>query len=261
MASLGGKSTTLISLESSAQQLATWQTNTQTANDRVQAMYSAMGDMIDQLTSLRSTLSAAKSGAADAATLNDTGAGLLEDLADLMNLRQDGRYLFAGSNTGTAPVDTSLLSTPSIPSSADAAYYTGNDELASVRISGQQTLTYGVTAGGSAFEKALRASNIVATMTTTPLDEDALDEAYDLATEALDGLIAAQSGLSNNASRLETASTRQTAALDLLDTMAGNIKAVDVAAVTIKLSQYETQLTASYSALGNLSSLSLAKYL
>lgn len=258
---LGAKASSLISAESTTSQLTTWQSNTKLANDRTQSMYSAVGDMVDQLTALRSTLSAAKSSTDSSVDLNQTGTNLLSDLADLMNTRQDGRYLFAGSNTDTAPVDTSKLAAATVPSSADTSYYSGDSEVASVRISSQQTIDYGVNANGSAFEKALRACNVLANMTTSPADQNAINEAYDLATDALDGLIATQSGLSTSSDRLEAAQTRQTNALELLDSVASNLKEVDTASVTVKLSEYQTQLQASYSALGNVAKLSLTNYL
>lgn len=258
---LGGKASSLISLESTTSQLTTWQGNTQTADDRVQAISAAIGGMIDQLSSLRSTLSAAKSASVDSAALTTTGSGMLSDLAGLMNLRQDGRYLFGGSNTATAPVDiAALAAVTTLPSTADPSYYAGNSEQASVRVSAQQSITYGVTANGTAFEKALRAANIVANLGDAT-SQDAIDEAYDLATEAMDGLIATQSGLGNTSDRLEAAKTRQTNALSLLDSMISAAKDVDTTAVAVKLSEYETQLQASYSALGKVAGLSLTKYL
>lgn len=255
---LGSKASSLLSTEATTAQLETWHTNTGTALDRTESMYSAVGSMIDLLENYRSTLSSAISST-DTDGLDDTAADLLDDMADLMNLQMDGRYLFAGSNTDTAPVDTSTFSTPSVPSSADTSYYTGDSEKASVRVSGQQSISYGVTADSTAFEKALRSLNVVAN--ASPLDQTALEEAYDLATEALDGLIATQSGLSNTAARLETAQSRQTSSISLLESVASDLKEVDTAEVAVKLAQYETQLQASYSALGNLSSLSLVKYL
>ncbi|NFV79674.1 flagellin [Magnetospirillum aberrantis] len=255
---LGSKASSLLSTEAATAQLETWYTNTGTALDRTESMYSAVGSMVDLLQNYRSTLSSAISST-DTDGLDDTAADLLDDMADLMNLQMDGRYLFAGSNTDTAPVDTSLLSTPSVPSSADTSYYTGDSEEASVRVSGQQSISYGVTADSTGFEKAVRALNVVAN--ASPLDQTALEEAYDLATEALDALIATQSGLSNTAARLETAQSRQTNSISLLESVASDLKEVDTAEVAVKLAQYETQLQASYSALGNLSSLSLVKYL
>ncbi|HTH18253.1 MAG TPA: flagellin [Magnetospirillum sp.] len=257
---LGARASSLISTEATTAQLTTWQTDTQTADDRVQSMYSAVGNIIDQLSSFRSTLSAAKSS--DGSTdLNSTGSALMKDLADLMNLQQDGRYLFAGGNTRTAPVDTSTLAAATVPYTADTSYYTGNSDQASVRISAQQTITYGVSANSTAFEQALRAANVAANMTTSPMDQNAVNEAYNLATKAMDGLIATQSALSTTSKRLEAAKTRQTNALSLLDTMASDIKSADVAQVSVKLSQYDTQLQAAYSALAKVDSLSLVKYL
>lgn len=258
---LGSQASSLISAEGAATQLTTWKANTAIANDRTQASLSAVDDMIDQLTKLRSTLSAVKSSSSSSIDLNQTGKDLLADLADQMNTRLDGRYLFAGSNTDTAPVDTALLALPTSPSTADTSYYTGDTEQASVRISSQQTISYGVTANGSAFEKALRSANILANMNTAPIDQSTIDEVYNLATEALDGMIAVQSSLANSQSRLEGAESRQTASLDLLDSVASDIKEVDVASVSLKLTQYETQLQASYSALGSLSKFSLTNYL
>lgn len=259
---LGAKASSLISTESTTSQITTWQSNTKTANDRTQSMYAAVGGMIDQLSALRSTLSAAKSSTAGStADLNQTGQDLMSDLADLMNTRQNGRYLFAGGNTGTAPADTSKLTAATVPSSPDTAYYTGDSDVASVRISSQQTIGYGVTANGSAFEKALRAGNVLANMTTSPVDQNAVDEAYTLATAAIDGLIAQQSALSTSSKRLVAAETRQTRALELLDAVASDLKEVDIASVSVKLSEYETQLEASYSALGGLKKFSLTNYL
>lgn len=257
---LGSQSSSLMSTETATAQLTTWAANTSIANDRVQSMVSAVGDMIDALSSFRSTLSAAKSSTSND-TLDDTGSDLLEDLTDLMNLKMDGRYLFAGSNTDTAPVNSSALTAPSSPSTADTSYYTGDSEQSSVRISSQQSISYGISGDNTGFEKALRSANIIANITTSPLDTDSVNEAYDLATEALDALIAIQSTLGNTQARLDSAKGRQETALEQMDTIASNLKEVDTAAVAVKISQYKTQLEASYSALGNVGQLSLVKYL
>lgn len=258
---LGSKASSLISLETSQARLTTWSDTTETANARAQSMHAAVGDMIDQLTTLRSTISASRSDTSTDTNLNEIGQSLLDDLADQMNTQLDGRYLFAGSNTDTAPVDVSALAAATVPSSADTGYYTGDSEIQGVRISENQSISYGVTANGSGFEAALRTANIIANMTTDPMDDDALTEAYDLATEAMDALLAVQASLSVNSNRLESALTRQKSSLDLLETMATDIKAVDVTEVSVRLSEYETQLTASYSALSKVSKINLLDYL
>lgn len=259
---LGSKASTLISTETALAQVTTWKANTEIANDRVQGMYTAVGSIIDQLTALRRTLSAAKSSTGYEGDLNEVGKALMADLANQMNVRQDGRYLFAGSNTNVAPVDTSLL-TPvaTAPTLADTAYYTGDSQIASVRVSDQLTVNYGVTANGSAFEKALRAANLMSNMTTSPLDQAAWDEIYELANQSIDGMISVRSGMSTAMSRLEGAVSRHDITINLFDGIASGLKEVDVAAATVKISAFQTQLQASYSALAKVNELSLVKYL
>lgn len=260
---LGAQGRTLVSLESTLTRVQTWSETAQTALDRVEAMHGAVGEMADLMTSLRSTLSGAMSDTddSDGLDINAYGETMLDDLASLMTLRQDGRYLFAGGNTGVAPVDLTALTTPTIPSSADTGYYQGDSAIATVRVSEQQVVSYGVTADDSAFEQAVRAANIAATLTTSPLDETALAEAYDLATLALDALLAVQGGLSINAGRLEAARQRNLDDATVITERAADLKSVDVAVVAAQVAQYETQLQASYSAVASLAQFSLTDYL
>ena len=64
-----------------------------------------------------------------------------------------------------------------------------------------------------------------------------------------------------SAASIETASARQTDYKSYAETLSSDLTSVDVAAVTAELSTYESQLTASYSALGKILSLNLASYL
>lgn len=258
-ANLSGQAGRIISLEESLARTSTWSSNTQTALDRTNAMYDAVGRIIDELTSLRSSSATADtSGATDYASV---GTDALEDLTALMNLQMDGRYLFAGSRSDTAPVDSAALAIPSIPSTPDAGYYRGDSEMMSVRTSEAQVLDYGITADAAGFEKALRAANILAHVDNGSPDQGSLTEAYDLATEALDSLLSVQGRLSLSADRLEGALARQDGYASLLGEMISDIKSVDVAAITVEVSQYETVLQASYSALGKVSGLSLVDYI
>lgn len=231
------------------------------AGDRVETIYAAIGDMIDQLTNLRSVLSASSTSTGSEDELNSTALGVLDDMEQLLNTKYDGRYLFSGSATTSAAVDLSTLTTPTIPSTADTSYYQGTDDLASVRLSSSQSLSYGVTANDAAIEEAIRAVKIAATMTTDPVDSDALAEAYDLATSALEGLTALQATVSINANRIEDATYREESLQSTLTSTITDLTQVDVAAVATELQSYETQLQASYSALATIFDTSLADYL
>lgn len=259
-ADLGSGAGKLISLETQLTQMQARADTTQTALDRVEAMYSALDSMSDLVSEMRTTLSGMTAQTSSDLDYQEVGKAMLDDLAALMNLQVDGRYLFAGGDTTSAPVDVSLL-TPitATPSTADTAYYLGDDAVQSVKVSDQATIDYGVTANGSGFEKALRAANILANI--DPEDEDAIAEAYDLATEAMDELLAAQGLLSVNAGRLESYQEQQDTAISLMEDRVSDMKSVDAAAVAVEISAYETTLEASYAVLGKLNKLSLINYL
>lgn len=257
-------SSRLVSVEDALTKTKAWSSNTQTVLDRVEVMYNSVGSIADKMTSLRSTLSTAMSDTNSTTDYAALGDDLLDDLSGLMNVQVDGRYLFGGSRTDTAPVDVSLLT--AAPTTADTSYYQGDSSLASIRVSDDQTITYGVTADTSGFEKALRAANMLkdissSATSTSSVDSSKVKAAYDLATDALKDLLKTQGGLSLSSSRLEAVKTTQDNAVTMLTDRVSDLKSVDVAEVSVTISQLQNTLEASYSALGKITSLSLVKYL
>jgi flagellar hook-associated protein 3 FlgL len=231
------------------------------ADSKVQVMYSAVGSMTDILTQLRSQLSAASTGSStETNSVITTAQQMLEEMGSLMNTQYDGQYVFAGGKTDAAPVDlTSFSSGTGSLTTTDTGYYNGDDEVASVRVASDETVSYGVTADDSAFEEVMRVLKFVAN--STSLSSSDITSALDLAGTAIDDTAAVQAKLSNNASSIETASTRQTDYKSYAETLSNDLTGVDVAAVTAQLSTYQSQLTASYSALAKILSINLASYL
>lgn len=231
------------------------------ADSKVQVMYSAVGSMTDILTQLRSQLSAASTGSStEANSVITTAQEMLEEMGSLMNTQYDGQYVFGGGKTDTAPVDlTSFSSGSGSLTRADTSYYDGDDEIASVRVASDETVAYGVTADNSAFEEVMRVLKFVAN--STSLSSSDISSALDLASTALDDTAAVQAKLSNNASSIETASSRQADYKSYAESLSNDLTGVDVAAITAQLSTYQAELTASYSALAKILSLNLASYL
>jgi flagellar hook-associated protein 3 FlgL len=225
-------------------------------------MYSAVNSIADLATQFRAQLTSATSASStDAASVTESARNLLEQTASVLNTQYSGSYLFGGSETKTAPVDVSSTSyaAATSPSTADTSYYHGDSQLASVRVSDSQTVSYGVSADNIAFEKLMRAMNLVAS--NSPLSSDTLNEALDLAVEAIDELGLVQTRISNASASIENASAYQTEYLSYVQTLGSDLTSVDVAAVTAKLATYQAQLTASYSAIAKVQSLNLASYL
>ncbi len=231
------------------------------ADSKVQVMYSAVGSMTDIITQLRTQLSAATTGGSTETTSAISSAQqMLTQMGSLLNTQYDGQYVFGGAQTGTAPVDLSSFSSGTgSTTTADTSYYKGNDELASVRVADDQTVSYGVSADNSAFEQVMRVLKFVAN--SSSLSSSDITQALDLASSALSATSTVQTRLSTAASQIESASTRQTDYKSFAQTLSGDLTGVDVAAVTAQLSTYQSQLTASYSAIAKIQSLNLASYL
>jgi flagellar hook-associated protein 3 FlgL len=231
-------------------------------NSKILVMYSAVNSVSDLVTQFRTLLTSASSASStDAASVTESAKNMLEQMASLLNTQYNGGYLFGGSATKTAPVDISsaTYAAASSPSTADTSYYQGDSQLRAVRVSDNQTVSYGVTADNTAFEQILRAMNLVAS--NSPLSTDTLNEALDLAVGSIDKLGVVQTRISNASASIERASAYQTEYQSYAQTLGSDLTSVDVAAVTAKLSTYQAQLTASYAAIAKVQSLNLASYL
>jgi flagellar hook-associated protein 3 FlgL len=259
---LGATSQQVIDLQISVSRSQSYIDAANNADNKVQVMYSTLGSVTDLYTQLRSMLAAAtNSVSTDPTSVGASAQQMLQELTSLLNTQYSGQYLFGGSSTDSPPVDTSSTAYPpaTSPSSPRTSYYQGDDDVASVRVSDTETVSYGVSADDPAFEQGLRALNLVAN--NEPLSTATLNEAMGLVTNALDAATAVQTKLGMASSSLENASAAQTDLQNYTKTLGSNLTSVDVAAVTAELSTSQAQLTASYSAISKVQNLNLASYL
>ncbi len=231
------------------------------ADTKIQLMYSKMTTVTDSLTNLRSLLSAASTGTGTATAATISGAQqMLEEMKGVLNAQYNGQYVFGGSDVTTAPVDLSTFATGAGSlTTTDTSYYQGNGDIASVRVSGDQTVSYGVTADNPAFEQVMRVLKFVANSTT--LSSSDISNAMDLASKAVDAVATVQAKLSNADAQIKTAQASQVDYQNYAKTLDANLTGVDVAAVTAQLATYQAQLSASFSALAKIQSLNLVSYL
>jgi flagellar hook-associated protein 3 FlgL len=262
---LGGvASSKLLSLQSSVTQADNYAANAVTTGTVTQTMYTAVGNMISSLTSLKTALSAAESGSSNP-TLSSTAESILTDLASEMNTQLGSDYVFSGDMTDTAPVD--LTNYPAIipvsATTADTSYYRGDDSVASVQVGSDQSISYGVTADNSSFEEALRAAAMAVEAVGSGGSTDAttVQSAFALASTALDDLSDLQEEISNSSSRLKDVETNETAFVSQMNNMITDTEGVDTAQASANVSEYQTQLEASYSALAIVLKVRLTDYL
>ncbi|MTV15401.1 MULTISPECIES: flagellin [Bradyrhizobium] len=233
----------------------------QLADNKVQVMYSAVGSVTDIITQLRTQLSAATTGSSTAtASVINYAQQAMAQMQGLLNTQYDGEYVFSGARTDTAPADLSSFGTGTGSlTTSDTSYYKGDSEIASVRVSDSQSISYGITADNPAFEQVMRLLKFVGN--SSNLSSSDVSQALDLASDALDATFTVQAKLSTAASQIETASTNQSDYQNFAKTLSTDLTSVDVAAVTAQLSTYQAQLTASYSAISKIQSMNLASYL
>ena len=257
----GSDTQSIVNLQVSVTRAQTYIDAATQADSKVQVMYSAVGSVSDLITNLRTQLSAATvTSSTETASLISSAQDMLQEMGSILNTQYDGQYIFSGASTTTAPIDlTSYDSGTGSLSTADTSYYQGDDQSTSVRVADDQTVDYGVTADNSAFEQVMRVLKYIANSTT--LSSSDISQALNVASDALDATSVVQSKLSDASSQIEDASSRQTEYKNYASTLGTDLTSVDVAAVTAQLSTYQAQLTASYSAISKIQSMSLASYL
>ncbi len=251
----------LVTLEGELERAERYIDNGNVVSARVETSYDAVSQIVNIATDARVWLSEGLSSTGNVATFNQQAQSSLEEIASLLNTQQDGRYLFGGDQTDQPPIDLSAYPPATTPSTADVSYYQGDGEIASYQASPDLTIDYGVTADSDGFEKLMRAMNLAANANSDPVDTAALEEAYDLTTEALDDLLVEQTNLSLAADKVERAIDTNLDYQLYSQALIEDLKNVDIAEASAKLSSYEAQLEASYSVLNILNRMSLVDYL
>lgn len=257
---LGIATKQVLDLESTLSRAKSYGSAASEAANRIEVMYDALSGVTELLTTFRSDLASMMSTDANAATLSGLSSvaqSNLEELGSLLNTNYEGRYLFAGDNTEVAPVDLTAYSADI--DVVSTSYYTGNGSVASVQVARDQTVSYGITADSAAFEEAFRIFGSLANGGTVTTEQ--VEEAYDMVTSALDAVTALQTTLAGKAATVDRAIDRQSNYESQLEAAISKLKDADVTAVAVQLSTYQTQLQASYAAIGKVQSLSLAEYL
>jgi flagellar hook-associated protein 3 FlgL len=182
---------------------------------------------------------------------------LLDQVARLLNTQLDGRYLFAGSQTGQAPV---VLPDPP-PTTVDANLYYQGDTLAlTARLDGDAVVRYGLTADQPGFARLISALGL-AREGHLAGDRDQLAQALDTAAAAIDDLARARGQIGSTLGQVERLGEEHRAGLVHLDEILGRITDADPALLMARLAAERLQLEASFHVIGQLGRLSLVDHL
>ena len=259
---LKGDAGKLLDLQGQATRLQAESDMATSAAADVQSAYSAVSNITDLTTTIRSQLSAALSNTSATTPLISAAdaQGWLQTLQSELNTEVGGRYVFSGQAVDRPPVDFSnpAYAPAADPTTPDTSYFSGTDTTRRLATTTGTTIDISVSADSSGFEKLARALSMIA---SAPTDKTELGAAYDLATSALTDLGATQATLSNQAAALDTVSSDNTVKITTLKNLAHDLTGADLSTAAVMVTQYTTQLEAVYGSIGQLSNVSILKYL
>lgn len=269
-AELGVDSHRLLSLEDSNAHAEQYVKNIERASGRLNIMESAVSTLVDSATYVLGQLAVAvNADNADNIALDDLGDSYLTDTAAVLNIRHEGRSLFAGSRGNLEPVDLTGYDPtaawpPAAPGTVDTSYYQGDGVTATARADDDLELDYGVTADEPGFEKLMRALAYTRWAGQNPTDPDrgmVLAEAMDLTREAIGDLSRIRSGIGANSSVLDAAELRHEQFKTYATEAISDLEDTDLTVAITQLSTDQTLLQASYLSLSRLDSISLVDFL
>ena len=253
----------LLNVQTSHIQTTQYISNNKLVDDRLQTMETSVSQIFDLATQYKTLIINALNAdnSSDLAMPTQTQS-MLDQVTALLNTEEDGRYLFAGTRTDTAPVDQSgLPGSYTIPTSdGDASgYYTGDSTQLTIQADENFTVTYGVNAGQTGFEQLIRAMHMV--RIGAPNDKATLDEALRVVNQAIDGISDIRTQIGTARSALENVNTRLNDYLTYSEQTISDLENVDVTEAITNMNNDQVSLNASYAVISRLSNLSLTQYL
>lgn len=170
--------------------------NIETTDRRLQFMGFSLEKIEELGREFRTTLQGAKNGdTANVIGLSSLAQGLLDQVVDLLNVRDESRFLFSGGNIRTTPVDLNNGTytppvVPPFPAVANTDWYGGDNVDQRARVDEGFEISYGVRANNPAIERVIRAFDAISEMTfTSPpsvAEVTAINDAVALLTQAFD---------------------------------------------------------------------------
>ena len=260
----------LLSLKNSHNLITRFIGNIDVTDRRLQSMETNTSAIFDVATEFRTLLiNALNADNAGELALNQSAQHMLNQVVGMLNYKEDDRFLFSGSRTDTAPVNLTLFDPddvsydPNDPVPTKAGYYDGDNVTLSVRIDESITVSYGVKATESGFEKLLRALELARTTAVAPgaVDTARLDSALTLAIDAIDEIPDIQSRIGASRRALEDTKFRHQEAQLYAEQVIGDIENVDIAEAMTRIAGDQLQLEASYMVTARLASITLLDYL
>lgn len=277
-AGLGQDAGRLINVKNEFDRVDQFRTNIETTERRLELMSFSLERVEDIAHEFRTTLADAKNGeTANVIGLPSLAQGLLDQIVDLLNVKDESRFLFAGGNIQNKPIDLNNGTytppvVPPFPAVADTDWYGGDNVIQQARIDEDFVVDYGVLASDPAIERVIRAFDSISEITfTSPpsiAEVTAITDAIALLTVAIDNppvgentLNTLYSGTELNRVLLRDVDTKHENFAAFAERSIIDIEQVDSAEAITRLNIEQVTLEASFATLARIQNLSLFNFL
>jgi flagellar hook-associated protein 3 FlgL len=233
-------------------------TSASTVTSRLQVADSTLGSVVTELTSAITLATSANNGTMNSSDVKSIGSqisGILDEVESLANTSYQGQYIFAGSQTSTAPFTTSTASSPAVTTyngDQDVNYLeTPNGQKIQLNVPGSQIFT------GSGSNSVFAALNsLVADYSSGTVDTTQAVSDTEALSTALNYVSQQRVTIDNSITQVSAASDAVSSEKTQLTTAQTNLLQADTAQVSTQLSLSETQQTALEDVISELNSTS-----
>ena len=237
--------------------------NNKLVDQRLQTMETNVSQVFELVTQYKTLIIKALNAdnSSDLAMPLQTQA-LMEEVTALLNMEQDGRFLFAGSRTDTRPVDQPGLPAIYTIPTADgdsSGYYVGDATSLTVQADENFTVSYGITAGDLGFEQAMRAMHMV--VIGPPNDRATLNEALRVIDQAVNGVSDIRTKIGASRAALENVNSRLDDFLLFTEQTISDLENTDITKVITNMNSDQVAVEASFAVISRLADLTLTRFL
>ena len=270
----------LVNLKSELSQAEQFIQNITITEKRLDLMAFALDQIEDIARKARTDFAGALNGsAADDIQLSLLAQASLDQVVEVLNTKDDSRFLFAGGALETKPVNLSNAnytapapgSPPIFVQTVETGYYQGDAVVQSTRADDGFNVAYGINADESAFEKLIRTldnvSNVTFTDPITAQEKTFLSEAMVELTELIDNngvdktLSDLRADIGLDRVVLDNIRDKHNGFLQFSQDSIAEIENIDPAEVITSLNFEQIQLEASFTTIARIQTLSLSNFL
>ncbi len=305
--SLGATSGEDVSLQAQTSMLQTLMTTNQTIATQLGTTTTTLSSLQSSAQNLLNSLLEGDGSNSNASTIQASGEDDLQGLISSLNSSLNGNYIFGGTNTGTEPVTNYYAAGAANKAAVDNAFQaafgmsqtsssvstisgtnmqnfldtqfaplfqgtnwstnwsSASSQTLTNQISENQTASTSVSANNPAFQQLAQAYTMVADLGTQNLSSSAYQAvsstAQSLLTSAISNLTDLQANVGMVQSDVTNANNQMSLQTNILSTQIGNLESVNTYEVSTRITDLQSQIEDSYALTSQLAQLSLVKFL